>query len=197
MEKLSFKSCFIFNPNLKSNKKKPTDDEKQDAKLLIYYPSCEEILVKRSNMGIIEGTILFNHSFNNVKEKNVIETNENSSDISFYNTSLKNQILSPEEEDDIYHNGNLYNNNNENKNKKNESMQKYNDDIEKFMGDFPYEINLKKEFGDKESIILFKGKNNLENFIPSMIESKLDSRILSVQKSLDEIKEEITFIKNN
>ena len=30
-----------------------------------------------------------------------------------------------------------------------------------------------------------------------MIESKLDSRILSVQKSLDEIKEEITFIKNN
>ena len=41
--------------------------------------------------------------------------------------------------------------------------EKYNDDIEKFMGDFPYEINLKKEFGDKESIILFKGKNNLEN----------------------------------
>ena len=38
--------------------------------------------------------------------------------------------MSPEEEDDIYHNGNLYNNNNENKNKKNESMQKYNDDID-------------------------------------------------------------------
>lgn len=31
------------------------------------------------------------------------------------------------------------------------------------MEDFPYEINLKKEFGDKESITLFKGKNNLEN----------------------------------
>ncbi len=37
MEKLSFKTCFIFNPKLKSNKKKPSDDEKQDAKLLIYY----------------------------------------------------------------------------------------------------------------------------------------------------------------
>lgn len=69
MEKLSFKSCFIFNPNLKSLLKKPTDDDKQDAKLLVYYPSCEEILIKRSNMGIIEGTIQFNHSFNNLQEK--------------------------------------------------------------------------------------------------------------------------------
>ena len=69
MEKLSFKSCFIFNPNLKSLLKKPSDDEKQDAKLLIYYPSCEEILIKRSNMGIIEGTIQFQHSFNTSKEK--------------------------------------------------------------------------------------------------------------------------------
>ena len=77
MEKLSFKSCFIFNPNLKSNKKKPTDDEKQDAKLLIYYPSCDEIIVKRSNMGIIEGTIQFNHSFNNLKEKQKSEKYKN------------------------------------------------------------------------------------------------------------------------
>jgi len=77
MEKLSFKSCFIFNPNLKSNKKKPTDDEKQDAKLLIYYPSCDEIIVKRSNLGIIEGTIQFNHSFNNVKEKQNSEKHKN------------------------------------------------------------------------------------------------------------------------
>ena len=69
MEKLSFKSCFIFNPNLKSLEKKPTDDDKQDAKLLVYYPDCEEILIKRSNMGIIEGTIQFNHSFNNLQGK--------------------------------------------------------------------------------------------------------------------------------
>ena len=68
MEKLSFKTCFIFNPNLKPNKKKPTDEEKQDAKLLIYYPSCDEILMKRSNMGLIEGTIQFNHSFNDLEK---------------------------------------------------------------------------------------------------------------------------------
>ena len=71
MEKLSFISCFIFNPNLKPLVKKPSDDEKQDAKLLIYYPSCEELLIKRSNMGIIEGTIQFNHSFNKMKEQKV------------------------------------------------------------------------------------------------------------------------------
>jgi hypothetical protein len=69
MEKLSFRTCLIFNPNLKPNKKKPSDEEKQDAKLLIYYPSCDEIMAKRSNMGIIEGTIQFNHSFNDMNEK--------------------------------------------------------------------------------------------------------------------------------
>ena len=69
MEKLSFKSCFIFNPNLKSLKEKPSDDEKQDAKLLIYYPNYEETLIKRSNMGIIEGTMDFQHTFNKVRKK--------------------------------------------------------------------------------------------------------------------------------
>ena len=69
MEKLSFKSCFIFNPNLKSLKEKPSDDEKQDAKLLIYYPNYEETLIKRSNMGIIEGTMEFQHTFNKMRKK--------------------------------------------------------------------------------------------------------------------------------
>ena len=41
--------------------------------------------------------------------------------------------------------------------------EKYKEDVDKFLEDFPYEINFKKEFGDKESITLFKGKNNLEN----------------------------------
>ena len=41
--------------------------------------------------------------------------------------------------------------------------EKYKEDVDKFLEDFPYEINLKKEFGDRESINLFKGKNNLEN----------------------------------
>ena len=69
MEKLSFKSCFIFNPNLKSLLKKPSDEEKQDVKLLIYYPNCEELLIKRSNMGIIEGTKQFQHTFNTLEGK--------------------------------------------------------------------------------------------------------------------------------
>ena len=72
MDKLTLKSCFIFNPNLKSLIAKPSDDEKQDAKLLIYYPNDEELLIKRSNMGIIEGTKQFHHSFNEIRknEKN-------------------------------------------------------------------------------------------------------------------------------
>ena len=47
MDSFSLKSCFIFNPHLKPNKPKPTDEECQDAKLLIYYPSSEEDLIKR------------------------------------------------------------------------------------------------------------------------------------------------------
>ena len=71
MEKLSFKACFIFNPVLQSNKKKPSDDDKQDAKLLIYYPSSDELIVKRANLGVIEGTIHYHHSFNKAKEKHI------------------------------------------------------------------------------------------------------------------------------
>ena len=63
------------------------------------------------------------NSYNNTTDRNNIETNENSSDISFYNTSLKNQILSPEDEDDIYQ-LNQYDKEN------NEIMQKNNDDID-------------------------------------------------------------------
>ena len=35
--------------------------------------------------------------------------------------------------------------------------------IEKFFGDFPYEITLKKDFKNKEHICLFNGKNNYDN----------------------------------
>ena len=101
MEKLSFKTCFIFNPNLNSNKKKPSDDEKQDAKLLIYYPSCDEVIVKRSNMGIIEGTIQFNHSFNNLKEKQKSEKYKNKSE--FLLTELNSTYYFTQKfEDDYY-----------------------------------------------------------------------------------------------
>lgn len=67
MDGLTIKHCFVFNPSLKSPKKKPSDDEAQDAKLLFYYPTTEELLVKRSNFGIIEGTLSFMNSFEQTK----------------------------------------------------------------------------------------------------------------------------------
>ena len=45
MEGLIIKSCAIFNSALKSPKKKPSDDEAQDAKLLYYYPFNIKVLI--------------------------------------------------------------------------------------------------------------------------------------------------------
>ena len=67
---ISIDTIFIFNSTLKSQNKKPSDDEIQDAKLLYYYcPRDEEILIKRSNLGIIEGTMSFMESFEKTNEK--------------------------------------------------------------------------------------------------------------------------------
>jgi hypothetical protein len=63
MDSLKIRELFIFNTKLKSPKKKPSDDEAQDAKLLYYYPDNTEILVKRSNIGIVEGTLSFMQAF--------------------------------------------------------------------------------------------------------------------------------------
>ena len=63
MDILEIKEFFIFNTKLKSPLKKPSDDDIQDAKLLYYYPEKTETLVKRSNMGIIEGTTAFMREF--------------------------------------------------------------------------------------------------------------------------------------
>ena len=71
MDSFSLKSCFIFSPSLKPKISKPSDEEIQDAKLLIYYPSSEESLIKRSNMGIIEGTLHFVNQFG--KSENIID----------------------------------------------------------------------------------------------------------------------------
>lgn len=67
MDLLKIKECFIFNTKLKSSLEKPNDDEIQDAKLLYYYPENTEPLVKRSNMGIIEGTTAFMKEFQKSK----------------------------------------------------------------------------------------------------------------------------------
>ena len=66
MYTFKIRELFIFNTKLKSPKKKPSDDEAQDAKLLYYYPENTEVLVKRSNIGIIEGTLSFLQAFENV-----------------------------------------------------------------------------------------------------------------------------------
>ena len=66
MYSFKIRELFIFNTNLKSPKKKPSEDEAQDAKLLYYYPENTEILVKRSNIGIIEGTLSFMQAFEKV-----------------------------------------------------------------------------------------------------------------------------------
>jgi len=51
MENLKLKSCFIFDPKLSPNIKKPSEDEVQDYKLLYYYPNNVDIHAKRSNTG--------------------------------------------------------------------------------------------------------------------------------------------------
>jgi hypothetical protein len=63
MENFSLKSFFIFDPSLRSKLRKPTEDEQQDAKLLYYYPNEEDLVIRRSNIGIIEGTLGFLDSF--------------------------------------------------------------------------------------------------------------------------------------
>jgi len=63
MKKLIIKSFYIFNPILRSKKRKPTEDEMQNAKILYYYPNNEDDIIKRSNTGIIEGTLGFLSEF--------------------------------------------------------------------------------------------------------------------------------------
>lgn len=63
MKKLNIKSFYIFNPDLRSKKRKPTEDETQSVKILYYYPNNEDIIIKRSNTGIIEGTLGFLNEF--------------------------------------------------------------------------------------------------------------------------------------
>ena len=71
MDIYSLKSCFIFDPTLKPSKNisKPTDIQKQEAKLILYFPSSEETLIKQSNAGIIEGSLDMISKFSNSNNK--------------------------------------------------------------------------------------------------------------------------------
>lgn len=72
MENISLKTLFIFDPTLKSKSLKPSDNEIQDVKLLFYYPSNEDPIIKRSNTGIIEGTISFLDAFAETNDKFIL-----------------------------------------------------------------------------------------------------------------------------
>ena len=72
MENISLKSLFIFDPTLKPKCKKPTENDVQDAKLLFYYPNSEDHHIKRSNTGIIEGTISFLDAFEETEDKFIL-----------------------------------------------------------------------------------------------------------------------------
>jgi len=63
MNGFNLKSLYIIDTNLKPHNKKATEDEIQDAKILFYYPRGEDIHIRRSNCGIIEGTLGFMECF--------------------------------------------------------------------------------------------------------------------------------------
>lgn len=93
----SLKQCFLFDPTLKSSLRKPTEDEQQDAKILYYYPNNEDNIIKRSNTGIVEGTIGFLEAFGS---KN---TQENNNDDNILLTELTNCLyIANKVEDNIY-----------------------------------------------------------------------------------------------
>ena len=63
MDGFVLKSLFILNTNIKPKLKKASEDEIQDAKILFYYPKNEDVHVRRSNCGIIEGALGFLECF--------------------------------------------------------------------------------------------------------------------------------------
>ena len=72
MNDIKLQTFFIFDPNLIPLKKKPTDEEMQESKIIFYYPVNEEIHQQRSNTGIIEGTFSFLNIFSNQEKENYL-----------------------------------------------------------------------------------------------------------------------------
>lgn len=102
MKPITLNSFFIFNPTLKSNKIKPSDEELQEAKIIFYYPNTESMVLQRSNTGIIEGTIDFYSFFNSKSNKTKNNRDNKDEDSSFdeddsfieeETTTIKNNIL--------------------------------------------------------------------------------------------------------
>jgi hypothetical protein len=69
--KFKLDSLLIYNPTFLPKKKKPFDEDFQDAKLLYYYPCSKDDQNKRRNyVGLCEGTIQFIEIMNYNKNKN-------------------------------------------------------------------------------------------------------------------------------
>lgn len=106
MKNIDILALFIFNTELKPNKENASDEEKQEAKILYYYPSNEKLVTKRFITEIIEGTIGL---FNNFSKKSKIKTN----DFDLTETNLEtsnlimaelteNVVISKEKEPNLY-----------------------------------------------------------------------------------------------
>lgn len=79
METFSLKCCFVFSPSLNPSTDKPTDQDIQDAKLLLYYPQNVDKSIQRSNIGIVEGTLSFLRTFDSNEDNQMLITELNSS----------------------------------------------------------------------------------------------------------------------
>lgn len=72
MNNLKLKSFFIFDHTLRPYKRKPIEEEIQQAKIQYYFPNSEDDVIKRSNIGVIEGSISFLETFSGKEDKLLI-----------------------------------------------------------------------------------------------------------------------------
>jgi len=73
------KSAFILNFTLQSPKRKPTEEDMQDAKILYYYPPTIPINDTRTHVAITEGYALFFGMFKGTNtSQQIITTSTNS-----------------------------------------------------------------------------------------------------------------------
>lgn len=111
MKNVEILSLFIFNTELKPKNEKASDEEKQEAKILYYYPKSEKSITKRFITEIIEGTTGLFDNFSKFKSK---RKNSNNSNKSNFNDELcnksnliiaeltENVVISKEKEQNIY-----------------------------------------------------------------------------------------------
>ncbi|CEM20359.1 unnamed protein product [Vitrella brassicaformis CCMP3155] len=60
---MSVASVLVFDPSRKAHRKKPTEEDVQDAKIIYYHPSGASPEEKRQQVGLVEGLISFTRMF--------------------------------------------------------------------------------------------------------------------------------------